>query len=121
MPLNGSTGLPPSSPGPRQPAGSLRAAVIAELGAKIASGQYPASLETDLQRAIAGQTIQLTHRAIPARWRPDAVTWSLYELRGEELVGVPAWRYGSHPPAEWTAPPAPGHPMLLNDPRSKFV
>ena len=83
-------------------------------------GLYPAGLEGDLQRATAGRTIQLAHNNIPAPWRPHERTWSLYELRGDQLVGVPTWRPGQpNPPASWTVPIAPDHSQLRNDPRGK--
>lgn len=121
MPLNSSTGTPPTPTAPRRPPGSLREAVIADMGRRMRGGFYPSSLERDLERAIAGQTIQLAHNRIPAPWRPHERTWSLYELRGEQLVGVPAWRPGQpNPPREWTVPVAPDHPQLRNDPRGRL-
>ncbi|MGB6764751.1 hypothetical protein [Mycobacterium sp.] len=104
-----------------RPPGSLREAVIVELSRRIRGGFYPESLERDLERAIASQTIQLAHNNIPAAWRPHERTWNLYELRGEQLVGVPTWRPGQpHPPREWTVPVASDHPQLRNDPRASL-
>jgi hypothetical protein len=121
MPLNSSTGTPPTPTAPRRPPGSLREAVIADIGRRLSSPTHSASLERDLERAIAGQTIQLARNHIPAPWRPHARTWSLYELRGEQLVGVPTWRPGQlNPPREWTVPVAPDHPQLRNDPRGRL-
>jgi hypothetical protein len=121
MPLNSSTGTPPTPTGPRRPPGSLRQAVIADIGRRMRDGFYPTSLERDLERLVAGQTIQLAHKDIPAPWRPHERTWSLYELRGEQLAGVPTWRPGQpNPPASWTVPVAPDHPQLRNDPRGSL-
>lgn len=86
--------------------------------ARIDGGFYPDSLPRDLERAIAGKSVRLHHNQIPPAWRPDRWTWSLYELRGEELVGVPVWRPGEpNPPAAWTVPVVDDHPALRNDPR----
>jgi hypothetical protein len=116
MPLNSSTGTPSTPTGPRRPPGSLREAVIGDLGCRMSTGLFPASLE----RALAGETIQLADNAIPKPWRPQERTWTLYELRGEELVGVPTWKPGQPtPPANWTVPVAPDHPAVRNDPRGK--
>jgi hypothetical protein len=53
MPLNSSTGTPPTPTGPRRPPGSLREAVIAEIGRRLQKKTYRPGLEVDLQRAIA--------------------------------------------------------------------
>jgi hypothetical protein len=39
---------------------------------------------------------------LPAKYRPTERTWTLYELRGDALVGVPTAQNPSDIPAEWT-------------------
>ena len=121
MPLNSSTGTPPTPTGPRRPPGSLREAVIADIGRRLSKPTHPASLKKDLERAVSGQSVQLHHNQIPAPWRPQDRTWSLYELRGEQLVGVPTWMpWMPNPPREWTVPVSPDHPALRGDPRFRL-
>jgi hypothetical protein len=121
MPLNSSTGTPPTPTGPRRPPGSLREAVIADLGRRLSKKPYPASLKQDLERAIAGQSVQLHYAHIPAPWRPQERQTGLFELRGEELVPVRTWQpWMANPPAEWTVPVSLDHPGYVGDPRFKF-
>ena len=60
-----------------------------------------------LAKLRAGQTVQL-HRfgeltALPTAFRPDrSESWSLAELRGDDLVPVRPWRTGKPRPTEWT-------------------
>lgn len=111
MPLNSSTGTPPTQTGPRRPPGSLREAVIADIGRRLQKKTHRPGLEGDLERAIAGQSVQLHQNDVPKPWRPQEWLSSLYELRGEELVPVPVWRpWMPNPPKEWTVPVAPDHP-----------
>lgn len=65
-----------------------------------------AHMQRQLDRLRAGETVQL-HRVevdrLPVAYRPDrAATWTLAELRGDEVVPVPTWRPGAPRPAEWT-------------------
>ncbi|MGD1237276.1 hypothetical protein [Mycobacterium seoulense] len=65
-------------------------------------------MRKQLERLHAGQNVQL-HRwgeldALPVVYRPTERTWTLYELRGDELVPVPTWVPGWPPPREWTVP-----------------
>jgi hypothetical protein len=91
------------------PLPGLRAACIAELDRRISRGFHRPGLERDLQRLIDGEPIQLHHNDVLKPWRPEERLWSLYELRGDRLVGVPTWKPGQpNPPATWTVPIAPG-------------
>jgi hypothetical protein len=95
--------------------------VIAGISRRLSKKLYPASLEKDLERAVAGQSVQLHHGDIPEAWRPQERLSSLYELRGDDLVPVRTWQpWMSSPPSEWTIPVEPGHPMLRGDPRGEF-
>lgn len=65
-----------------------------------------AHMYSQLAKLRAGQTVQL-HRfgeltSLPTDFRPSrAETWTLAELRGDELVPVPTWGPGKPRPAEW--------------------
>jgi len=59
-----------------------------------------------LERLRAGLPVQL-HRwgeldSLPTTYRPTERTWCLYELRGDDLHGVPTQEPGWPRPAEWT-------------------
>jgi hypothetical protein len=63
-------------------------------------------MRRQLERLHAGLPVQL-HRfgeldRLPLAYRPQERTWSLYELRDDELVGVPTWKPGQPRPLEWT-------------------
>ncbi|OBB73214.1 hypothetical protein [Mycobacterium sp. 852014-52144_SCH5372336] len=63
-------------------------------------------IAAQLERLRAGATVQL-HRfgeldRLPAAFRPTERTWRLYELRGDEILGVPTWQPHQTRPAEWT-------------------
>ncbi len=65
-------------------------------------------MHRQLERLHAGLPIQL-HRwgeldSLPTAHRPQSRFWSLYELRGDELVPGPTWQPGCPPPREWTVP-----------------
>jgi hypothetical protein len=67
-----------------------------------------AHMHRQLERLRAGETVQL-HRwgeldALPLMYRPTSRLYSLYELRGDELVPVRAWQPGRPPPRDWTVP-----------------
>lgn len=62
--------------------------------------------QLELDRLRAGWPVQL-HRwgeldSLPPPWRPTERTWALYELRGDEPVGVPTSQPGEPRPREWT-------------------
>lgn len=94
---------------------SLRDAVIAMYEERLPDGRLGpqegiwsrAHIYRQLDRLRAGETVQL-HRygeltALPTGYRPSrAETWTLAELRGDELVPVPTWKPGRPRPAEWT-------------------
>ncbi|MGB6512151.1 MAG: hypothetical protein WBF57_04045 [Mycobacterium sp.] len=90
-----------------RPPGSLREAVIVELSRRIRGGFYPESLERDLERAIASQTIQLAHNNTRRRGGPTsergtctsyaASSWSAFRLGGQgsrtrRVSGLFPWR-----------------------------
>lgn len=77
--------------------------LVDELRAGIASREH---ITRQLERLRAGAAVQL-HRfgelsRLPAEYRPTERTWSLYELRGDDLVGVPTLRPQAVRPHEWT-------------------
>jgi hypothetical protein len=61
-----------------------------------------------LERLRAGENVQL-HRfgeldSLPLARRPQSRFYSLYELRGDELVPVSTWQPGCPPPRDWMVP-----------------
>jgi hypothetical protein len=93
----------------------LRAELIARFGARVASGHGRRGDQRTLDRLTAGVPVQIVRQDIPPQWRPDEFH-SLYELRGDRLVPVPAWKHGAEPPAQWTVPFEP-QPQVSTDPR----
>lgn len=77
-----------------------RTAAVRHLAGKpVTEAAFWTAMLDDLE---AGRTIQLHHNDLPTAIRPRPLDWLLYELRGDELVGVPTWKPGQPRPAEWT-------------------
>jgi hypothetical protein len=96
----------------------LRAELIAHFKQRVASGHGRRGDQRTLDRLTAGVNVQLVRQDVPAHWRPEQFH-SLYELRGDRLVPVPAWKHGATPPAQWTVPfgqvpPVSSDPRLAN-------